>query len=105
MNLVSSGSDDLFFWRDREQLDSFSGYRISSREALDVAPEEVAQAVIQVLREQFAIGEQGLVTETARLLGYANVRDNALASMRRGIAYAMDKGVILLDDGRYRLAN
>ncbi len=105
MNLVSSGSDDLFFWRDREQRDSFSGYRISSREALDVAPEEVAQAVIQVLREQFAIGEQGLVTETARLLGYANVRDNALASMRRGIAYAMDKGVILLDDGRYRLAN
>ena len=105
MSLVSSGGDDLFFWRDREQYDTFSGYRISSREALDVAPEEVAQAVIQVLREQFAIGEQGLVTETARLLGYASVRDNALASMRRGIAYAMDKGLILLDDGRYRLAN
>jgi len=47
-------TDDIFYWKDKEQLDNYSGYRLASeREALDIAPEEVAQAILQVLKEQF----------------------------------------------------
>ena len=105
MGLVTSGTEDIFVWRDNEQKENYSGYRLASdREALDIAPEEVAQAVVQVLKEQFAIGEEGLIREAARSFGYAVVRENITASMRRGIEYAMSQGMIILDDGRYRVA-
>lgn len=104
MDLVTSGVDDVFFWKDEEQRENYSGYRFSSREALDIAPEEVAQAVIQVLEEQFAIDEEGLVSETSRLFGYANVRDNVLASMKRGIEYAVKNGSATFDGTKYKIA-
>ena len=104
LGLVTSGSDDIFFWQSAEQRDSYSIYRTESeREALDVAPEEVAQAMMQVLREQFAIDEEGIITEASRLLGYASVRENVLASMKRGLAYGIEHGIIIYDSERQRL--
>ena len=104
MGLFTTGTEDIFFWKDREQLENYAGYRLASeRESLDIAPEEVAQAIFQVLKEQFAIGEEGLVSETARQFGYASVRDNVLASMRRGIGYSLENNLISLDGGKYRL--
>ena len=104
MQLVTSGKDDIFFWKDREQFDNYRGFRTASgREALDIAPEEVAQAAIKVLKEQFAINEEGLIAETAHLLGYASVRDNVLTSMKRGMEYAVNSRKIVLDGERYRL--
>lgn len=90
--------------RNKEQLENYSGYRLASeREALDIAPEEVVQAILQVLKEQFAIDEEGLISETARLFGYGSVRDNVLASMGRGIEYAERNNMIQLDGDRYKL--
>ena len=104
MGLVSSGTDDIFYWKDKDQLENYSSYRLASeREALDIAPEEVAQAIIQVLKEQFAIDEEGLISETARLFGYASVRDNVNASMKRGIEYAVRENLIILDVNRYKM--
>ena len=104
MGLVSSGTDDIFYWKDKEQLENYSSYRLASeREALDIAPEEVAQAIIQVLKEQFAIDKEGLISETARLFGYASVRDNVNASMKRGIEYAVRENLIILDVNRYKM--
>ena len=103
MGLVTSGTEDIFYWKDKDQLDNYSGYRlVSEREALDISPEEVAQAILQVLKEQFAIDEEGLISETARLFGYASVRDNVLASMKRGIEYALKNSIIQFDGGRYK---
>ena len=104
MGLVTSGTDDIFYWKDKEQLENYSGYRVASeRESLDIAPEEVAQAILQVLREQFAIDEEGLISETARLFGYASVRDNVLASMKRGIEYAVREDLIIFESIKYKL--
>ena len=105
MGLVTSGTDDIFYWKDKGQLENYSGYRMASeRESLDIAPEEVAQAILQVLKEQFAIDEEGLISETARLFGYASVRDNVLASMKRGIEYALKNNMIQFDGGRYKIS-
>ena len=104
MELVTSGTDDIFFWRDAEQLKSYSCFRMASgREAFDIAPEEVAQAVVQVIKEQFAIDESGLINETARLLGYNYVGENISASMKRGIDYALATRLITTDANRYKL--
>ena len=105
MGLVISGAEDIFYWKDKEQLNNYSGYRLASeRESLDIAPEEVAQAILQVLNEQFAIDEEGLISETARLFGYASVRDNVNASMKRGIEYALKNNMIQFDGGRYKIS-
>ena len=105
MGLITSGAEDIFYWKDKEQLENYSGYRLASeRESLDIAPEEVAQAILQVLNEQFAIDEEGLISETARLFGYASVRDNVLASMKRGIKYALKNNMIQFDGGRYKIS-
>jgi hypothetical protein len=105
VGLVTSGTEDIFYWKDKDQLENYSSYRLASeREALDIAPEEVAQAILQVLKEQFAIDEEGLICETARLFGYASVRDNVLASMRRGIEHAHKNNMIQLDGERYRIS-
>lgn len=104
MGLVKSGSEDVFFWKDKEQLENYAGYRTASgREALDIAPEEVAQAAMKVLEEQFAIDEEGLICETAYLLGYASVRDNVLVSMKRGLEHAVKSNKIILEGERYKL--
>ena len=105
MGLITSGTEDIFYWKDNEQLNNYSGYRLASeRESLDIAPEEVAQAILQVLNEQFAIDEEGLIRETARLFGYASVRDNVNASMKRGIEYALKNNMIQFDGGRYKIS-
>lgn len=105
MELALNGSEDIFVWKDKDNAGMCSGYRTASgREALDIAPEEVAEAVMQVLKDQFAIDENGLISEASRLFGYANVRDNVAASMRRGIKHAVESGRITFEDGRYRVA-
>ncbi len=106
MNLVTSGDgDNMFFWKDENQLCNYSSFREAcEREALDIAPEEVVQAVLQVLKEQFAIDEEGLVSETSHLFGYANVRENVQASMKRGINHALEKGLITRDGLKYKLS-
>lgn len=105
MELTTSGTDDIFYWRDANQLETYATYRpTTEREATDIAPEEVAQAILQVIREQFAIDEDGLINQTARLFGYGCVRENVSSSMMRGITYALSHGLIQLDAGRYKIA-
>ena len=104
MGLATSGTEDIFYWKDKEQLEHYSGYRLASeREALDIAPEEVAQAVVKVVQEQFAIDESGLVNETARLFGFNYAGDNISASMKRGINLALTTDLITIEANRYKL--
>lgn len=49
------------------------------------------------------LGER-VITETARLFGYASVRDNVLASMKRGIEYALKNNMIQLEGERYKIS-
>ena len=85
-------------------MHTFRIYRkASGREAYDIAPEEVANAALQVLEEQFAMNEETLVRETARLLGFANVRENVSLSMKRGITLGLSKRLFEMDGKRYRI--
>ena len=92
MELFSNEHGDTFYWKNEEQMRTYSVYRkASGREAYDIAPEEVVNAALQILEEQFAMNEETLVRETARLLGFANVRENVALSMKRGITLGLSK--------------
>lgn len=106
MGLFSNDHGDTFFWKNEDQMHTFRIYRkASGREAYDIAPEEVANAALQVLEEQFAMNEETLVRETARLLGFANVRENVSLSMKRGITLGLSKRLFEMDGKRYRINN
>ncbi len=64
----------------------------SRREPEDIPPEEVANAVIRILREQVGISKDSLVTETARLLGYQRTGPSVRKSIVAGIAHVVSTG-------------
>ena len=96
MNLRTTGKEFLFYWNEDQHPESYDIYRSESkREALDIAPEEVAVAVCRILREQGSLPEADLIRETAHQFNYTRLGDNVSASMAQGVAYALQSGKIV----------
>lgn len=96
MNLRTTGKEFLFYWNEEQHPESYDIYRPESeREALDIAPEEVAVAVCRILKEQGSLPEADLIRETAHQFNYTRLGDNVLASMAHGVAYALQSGKIV----------
>lgn len=99
----TSGDDALFYWREDQDPKSYDTYRPQSeREALDLAPEEVAVAVCRILEEQGALPEEDLLREVAHRFNYTRMGDRVTASMLRGIAYTLKVGRALKSDGKVK---
>lgn len=77
----------IFLWPRGVDPDTYDVVRIHEedhrRDAADLPPEEVAAAMLHVLRSQVSLPKDDLINETARLFGYARtgsqVRDSILA--------------------------
>ena len=96
MEFQTTGKEPLFYWNENLDPKSYDIYRPNSkREALDIAPEEVAVAVCRILKEQGSLPETDLIRETAHQFNYTRLGDNVMASMARGVAYALQSGRIL----------
>lgn len=104
MNLRTTGKESLFFWNEDQYPESYDIYRPESkREALDIAPEEVAVAVCRILEEQGALLEVDLIRETAHQFNYTRLGDNVMASMTRGIAFAAKSGRVVRNEDKVKL--
>lgn len=100
---ASGPADAIFYWRRDQTPELYDRYRPqSSREALDIAPEEVAAAICRLLDDQGGIEEEALPREAARIFGFSRMGDNVAASMQRAIAHSLATGQITLAAGRYR---
>lgn len=96
MNLRTTGKEFIFYWNEEQHPESYDIYRPESkREALDIAPEEVAVAVCRILKEQGSLPETDLIRETAHQFNYTRLGDNVSASMAHGVAYALQSGKIV----------
>ncbi len=99
----TTGEKSCFYWDNGQDPESYDTYRPESkREALDIAPEEVAVAVCRILEEQGALPEDDLLRETAHRFNYARMGDNVTTSMRRGIDYAVESGRAIRDKGKIK---
>lgn len=104
MNLRTTGKESLFYWNEDFDPKSYDIYRPDSkRDALDIAPEEVAVAVCLILKEQGALPEMDLIRETAHHFKYTRLGDNVMASMIRGITYAVNSGRVIKNDSKVKL--
>ena len=93
-----------FFWKDSAQMENYAVYRINSgRDATDLPPEEVANAVKQTLEEQISLPTSDLARLVAQLLGYARMGTNVEAAMNQGIKVAAAKGAVKVENGRAKI--
>lgn len=99
----TTGKEVFFYWNEIQNSQLYNTYRPDSkREALDIAPEEIAAAVCHILEEQGALSEEDLLREVARRFNYMRMGDNVVASMSRGISYAVKSGRALKNEGKVK---
>ena len=94
-----------FFWLNREQHEQYSTYRIhSERDAADLPPEEVANAIKQLLSDEISLPVTDLSRLVAQQFGFSRSGTNVLAAMQRGIKVAVEKGFISVENERAVIA-
>lgn len=71
-----------------------SGEEENRRDVRDVPVQEVANAIYTVLYEQVSMGQEDLLRETAKKLGYTRLGGNVLSALALGIQYAQAQGGI-----------
>jgi len=98
---LSKHEDLTFLWKSEEQYSRYAGFRTQSgRDATDLPPEEVANAMKQLLIDEISLPTTDLSRLTAQLFGFARSGANVDASMKRGLKEAMEQGYIKVENGR-----
>ncbi|MES2829759.1 MAG: DUF3320 domain-containing protein [Bacteroidota bacterium] len=96
-----------FYWKSSQGSANYKDFRISAaespkREAEDLPPEEVANAIHQVLRNQISLSKQDLMRETARYFGYTKLGILVETYLSQGIEFAIAKGFAKLEGDRVK---
>ncbi len=90
-----------FVWTNQEQRRQYTGCRPDSpRDAVDLPPEELANAIHQLLQEQISLPVKDLNRITAQFFGFARSGSNVEAAVSRGIKEAVARGYIKTENDR-----
>lgn len=93
--------DFITFWKSKEQMISYSAFRpISERAALELPPDEVANAVKEVLESQISLPTKDLSRITAQSFGFPRTGNNIDTAMSQGIQKAIERAYIKVENGR-----
>ncbi len=97
---VSHSEDLSFYWLNEEHYLKYDLFRTGLRDAVDLPPDEVANAMKYILTDEISLPTTDLSRLSAQLLGFARGGSNVDAAMHRGIVKAMDNGYLKVDNGR-----
>jgi len=108
---VSTPFGDFLFPRELlsaegEVADSFTWYRTSTfneRRIQQISPHELANAMVDLVRDSFAIDPEALAGATLSLFGYQRRGPEALPYLLAVAEWAVDEGYFILSDGRYEM--
>lgn len=94
--------DDIsFFWLDEQHYTSYSSYRTNvERDAIDLPPEEVANAMHELLKQQISLPLKDFTRIVGQHFGFARGGTFVDASMQRGLKVALDKGYLKVENDR-----
>ena len=96
----------VFFWKDEVQCCLYSGYRPESdRDATDLPPEEIANAVRQLLADSISLPLADLVKACAQEFGFTRMGSNIDTVMQRGINKAIKKNYAKIDNEKVTIAD
>lgn len=101
---VQTGTDAPFFWNPGQDPEAYANYRPESpREAIDIAPEEMAVAIVRILEEQVSLPLEALKKEVAQTFHFGRLTENVAAAVNRAIDYAISRGRIVIENDRAKL--
>ncbi|MDR2914020.1 MAG: DUF3320 domain-containing protein [Tannerella sp.] len=90
-----------FYWLDKLQNQRYNIYRFDSgRDAVDLPPEEVANGMKKILKDEISLPVSDLFRVCAQQFGFLRSGSNIDAAMMRGLDIAIRKGYIKTDNGR-----
>ena len=78
---------------------------VSEREATDIAPEEIANAIRQVLTDSISLPVADLIKACAQQFGFARMGSNIDAAMQRGIREAVKRNYAKIENERVTIAD
>jgi hypothetical protein len=102
---TSQEGKNIILWKQQHNPSEYSIFRLSElevhkRDADDLPPEEIANAVRSILINQISLPKVDLIRETSKLLGYARTGSNLETAVSSGIAYAVNKGYCFSENER-----
>ena len=101
-------NDVVFYWLNIQEPGSYDIFRIpgeddQKRNAEDIAKEEIANGIKEVLNNQISLPQEDLIKEAARIFGFTRIGGNVEQVMQSGIDYAVEINLIINKDMRYIL--
>lgn len=108
MNLKFTESGKRFYWYENQNPETYYNYRVSvnesdKRDASDIPPEEVSNAIKEILENQISLNNTDLIKETARLFGFNRIGGNVESSMLAGVEKALQRGFAKKEGDRFFL--
>ena len=98
-------NSQVFLWKITQVTEQYTSYRTAAtdgpkRDAEDLPPEEIANAIQAILKHQISLPTPDLIRETAKLFGFARTGGNVETAMQQGISLAEEKGFVTVGNGR-----
>ncbi|MDB5250665.1 MAG: helicase [Segetibacter sp.] len=92
-------NSNVFFRKEDQDPLHYDMYRVhkteaDKREAEDLCPDEVANAVKHIVTNQISLSKEELLRETAKISGCARIGNNVEQAMMKGIEAAIKKGFV-----------
>jgi hypothetical protein len=105
MNLKYTDGDRRFYWSENQTPESYIHYRVSElesqrRDASDISPEEVSNAVREILENMISLNKVDLIKESAKIFGFNRIGGNVETSMTHGINKAVNRGFAMIEADR-----
>ncbi len=94
----------IFIWNEDQNPDTYEGYRTPTdkerRDITDIPPEEIINAIKDVVNNQFALSSSDLVREVGKVFGYSRLGNNLKAIIGECIDLSVKAGYIKSDGDR-----
>lgn len=96
----------VYCWKDKEQCCSYPAYRpVSDRDVTDIPPEEIANAIRQILTDSISLPTADLVKACAQTFGFPRMGSTIDAAMQRGIREAVKRNYAKMENERVTIAS
>ena len=98
-------AEDPYLWPQSKNPETYEDFRVAGeatatqRLAEDLPVEEVANAMLFILRQNLSASEEDLVRGTGRLFGFDRVGTRVAARMQAGVRLLIKRGAIIQDGG------
>ena len=87
----------MIYWLPDQDPERYVGFRVGERDVRFLPVQEVANAVCEVVRQQFGLPREALLREAARLFEIMRMSSNVVTSMEQGLEYALAHGRVRID--------